>query len=107
MIEGTTPANVVIERVVSFPDADNDTDLVVIRNIGGQTQDLTGWTVTDADSTGDSSGSSTIYDFGKVEGCEEYTTIAPTQKITLAPKTELNPCGFEFTVGIRYALDLV
>lgn len=87
---------------MSFP-AESDTDVVVLRNIGGQTLDLTGWTVTDSDASTDSSGESTVYEFGEGEGCEDYASIAPSQKITLTPKTEENPCGFEFTVGIRYA----
>lgn len=100
-MEGETPARVVIERVVSFPAAENDTDVVVLRNIGGKTQDLSGWTLTDSDASADSTGESTVYEFGKGEGCEEYASIAPSQKITVTPKTEENECGFQFTVGIR------
>ncbi|GMH33035.1 hypothetical protein BSKO_00869 [Bryopsis sp. KO-2023] len=97
-IEGSTPPHVVIERIVSYPGED-DNDLIVLRNIGGQTADMTNWVLADAENVN-------IYKFGDVEGCEQYIELAPTAKITLGPVTPDDPCGFTLTVGYRDAIAL-
>ncbi len=47
LCQGKTPAKVVIDRVVAYP-APGGSPLVVLRNVGGQTANLTGWRLTGA-----------------------------------------------------------
>ena len=47
LCQGKTPAKVVIDRVVAYP-APGASPLVVLRNVGGQTANLTGWRLTGA-----------------------------------------------------------
>lgn len=91
-IEGETPSHVVIERVVSYPETES-TDVVELRNIGGQTADMAGWSMTDAESA-------EVYKFGE-GNCAEYASLAPAAKMTLTPHSEDNPCGFKFSIGFR------
>lgn len=100
--EGSTPADVIIERVISLAgDGENDTDLVVLRNVGGQTADLTDWRVTDRDVNSDDA-----YVFGQ-EGCEDQATLPPAIKVELRPRTEENPCGFDFSINFRDDINVV
>lgn len=92
--DGITPPELIFERVISLPgDGVNDTDLIVLRNVGGQTADLTDWTLTDNDARPDE-----VYTFG-TEGCEELATLPPATKVELRPRTSDNPCGFEFRIN--------
>lgn len=92
LVEGQTPPHVVIERVVSYPETGN-TDVVELRNIGGQTAEMKGWSMADAEN-------SEVYKFGEGD-CADYESLAPAAKITLTPYTEENPCGFRFSIGFR------
>lgn len=92
--EGETPPEIVIERVISF--AEEGSDLVVLRNIGGQTQDLTGWKLDDSERN-----KSSAYDFGRKD-CVKFGNLAPSQKLELKPATEEEPCGFSFNINFRY-----
>eukprot|EP01024_Parvocaulis_polyphysoides_P038067 TRINITY_DN3407_c2_g1_i4.p2 TRINITY_DN3407_c2_g1~~TRINITY_DN3407_c2_g1_i4.p2 ORF type:complete len:193 (+),score=26.86 TRINITY_DN3407_c2_g1_i4:118-696(+) len=89
---GETPANVVIERVIAYPDT-GGTDLVVLRNTGGQIADLTGWTMSD-------SKPEPTYTFGE-PGCESNATIYPQEFLELTPQSDDNPCGFPFGISFR------
>eukprot|EP01025_Chloroclados_australasicus_P000290 TRINITY_DN1013_c0_g1_i4.p1 TRINITY_DN1013_c0_g1~~TRINITY_DN1013_c0_g1_i4.p1 ORF type:complete len:508 (+),score=81.71 TRINITY_DN1013_c0_g1_i4:193-1716(+) len=91
-IEGETPPNVIIEKVVAYPNTGEE-DMVVLRNMGGQVADLTGWTM--IDSKGDP-----VYTFG-VPGCEGNATILPQASLTVLPENEYNPCGFPFGISLR------
>eukprot|EP01024_Parvocaulis_polyphysoides_P043051 TRINITY_DN392_c0_g1_i3.p1 TRINITY_DN392_c0_g1~~TRINITY_DN392_c0_g1_i3.p1 ORF type:complete len:495 (-),score=79.48 TRINITY_DN392_c0_g1_i3:476-1960(-) len=90
--EGMTPAKVIIEKVVAYPDTGEE-DLVVLRNIGGQVADLTGWTMTD-------SKADPVYTFG-TPGCEGNATILPMESLSITPQNEFNPCGFMFGISFR------
>eukprot|EP00210_Caulerpa_lentillifera_P009448 g9009.t1 len=100
--EGSTPPNVIIERVISLPgEGENETDLVVLRNVGGQTADLTDWRLTDRDVN-----SEDAYTFGN-EGCEDQVTLSPAIKVELRPHTAENPCGFDFSINFRDEINLI
>lgn len=92
-VEGVTPGEVVIEEVVSYP-GDEAKDTVVLRNIGGQTVDMTGWQLSD------SSGVS-VLTFGEGD-CSTDTFLAPAAKLVLKHQGQENTCGLSFTVGFRY-----
>eukprot|EP01025_Chloroclados_australasicus_P011069 TRINITY_DN147_c0_g1_i5.p1 TRINITY_DN147_c0_g1~~TRINITY_DN147_c0_g1_i5.p1 ORF type:complete len:484 (+),score=62.98 TRINITY_DN147_c0_g1_i5:3360-4811(+) len=95
--QGLTPAKVIIEKVVAYPDTGSE-DMVVLRNMGGQVADLTSWTMTD--SKGDP-----VYTFG-TPGCEGNATIPPQEFLVITPQNEFNPCGFTFGISFRDALIL-
>lgn len=90
--EGVTPAQVVIEEVVSYP-GEEKKDLIVLRNIGGQTADMTGWQLSDT------SGVSPLI-FGEGD-CSKNTFLAPAAKLMLWHLNDENPCGLSFPVGFR------
>lgn len=91
--DGVTPSHVVIQKVVAYPE-DGEEDVVVLRNIGGQTIDMTGWTMGDAENIN-------LYKFGEGSECEEFGVLEPAGKMTITPKSDKNPCGFAFTIGFR------
>lgn len=92
--EGDTPPLIVIEKVVAFPD-EGGSDVITLRNMGGQTQDLTGWKLADSDGDGEFA-----YELGD-ENCEDQGSIGPAQKLEIFPESEDNPCGFAFNVNFR------
>lgn len=92
--EGVTPPHVVIQKVVAYPEVGGE-DVVVLRNIGGQAVDLTGWTMGDAENIH-------LYEFGVGSECEEFATLESAGKMTIKPKSKDNPCGFSFTIGFKY-----
>eukprot|EP01025_Chloroclados_australasicus_P014543 TRINITY_DN1681_c3_g1_i1.p1 TRINITY_DN1681_c3_g1~~TRINITY_DN1681_c3_g1_i1.p1 ORF type:complete len:481 (+),score=65.48 TRINITY_DN1681_c3_g1_i1:217-1659(+) len=96
-IEGETEGEVVIERVVAYPNF-NSTDEITLRNIGGQTVDLTGWILMDSKETDQ-------YVFGK-EGCEDQAILEPGFALILYPYSEQEPCGFDFGVSFRDEINL-
>lgn len=100
--EGSTAPDIIIERVISLAgDGENDTDLVVLRNVGGQTADLTDWRLTDRDVN-----AADAYVFGQ-EGCEDQAILPPAIKVELRPRTEENPCGFDFSINFRDEINVV
>eukprot|EP01026_Neomeris_dumetosa_P079152 TRINITY_DN86057_c0_g1_i1.p1 TRINITY_DN86057_c0_g1~~TRINITY_DN86057_c0_g1_i1.p1 ORF type:complete len:263 (-),score=31.08 TRINITY_DN86057_c0_g1_i1:15-803(-) len=101
VIEGKTPAKVVIDKVVSYPIA-GDPDMIVLRNIGGKVADLNGWTMTDNKKSVDLKDR---YQFG-VSGCKQNATINPMETLVLTPRTDGNPCGFEFGISFRDQVNL-
>lgn len=92
--EGATPPLVVIQKVVAYPKAGGE-DVVVLRNIGGQAVDLTGWTMVDAENIH-------LYKFGEGSECEEFAMLESAGKMNITPKSKDNPCGFSFTIGFKY-----
>ncbi|GMH32937.1 hypothetical protein BSKO_00771 [Bryopsis sp. KO-2023] len=101
IIEGVTPPRIVVEKVAAWS---GDSDEIVLRNVGGQTQDLTGWKVTDSEDDH-------VYLFAQeAEGCEAFGSLAPSQKLELKQRAdeedadEDNPCGFSFAINFRDAI---
>lgn len=101
--EGETPPKIIIEKVIAYPanDTTNSTDVVVLRNVGGQTQDLKGWRLVDSEGDGPNA-----FKFGQ-EGCEDFSSIAPSEKLEILPETEDQPCGFVFNVNFRDQVSLL
>lgn len=91
--EGETPARVVIDRAVSFP-MRGDTDLIVLRNLGGKTADLRGWVIRD--------GSRIDIPFTIDEDlCGDVVDLTGGSAVEFRPAAIDNPCGFEFGVSYR------
>lgn len=84
-----------IEKIVAFGN-EGESDVVTLRNVGGQKQDLTGWKLVDSD--GDER---FAYELGG-ENCEDQYSIAPTQKLDIFPESENNTCGYAFNINFRW-----
>lgn len=91
--EGDTPARVVIDRAVSFP-AKGDTDLIVLRNLGGKTVDLRGWFIRDGNRVDKAF---TIEE----ERYGDLVDLVGGEAVEFRPATQDNPCGFEFGLSYR------
>eukprot|EP01025_Chloroclados_australasicus_P011725 TRINITY_DN15186_c1_g1_i3.p1 TRINITY_DN15186_c1_g1~~TRINITY_DN15186_c1_g1_i3.p1 ORF type:complete len:492 (-),score=78.85 TRINITY_DN15186_c1_g1_i3:639-2114(-) len=89
---GETSANVIIERVISYPET-GSTDLVTLRNNGGKVADLTGWTLSDDKQD-------PFLTFGE-PGCEGNASVLPQESLEILPASDANPCGFPFGVSFR------
>eukprot|EP01023_Acetabularia_acetabulum_P060828 TRINITY_DN731_c1_g1_i12.p1 TRINITY_DN731_c1_g1~~TRINITY_DN731_c1_g1_i12.p1 ORF type:complete len:474 (-),score=84.79 TRINITY_DN731_c1_g1_i12:1246-2667(-) len=98
IVEGSTDGKVVIERVVAYPSTGR-TDEITLRNIGGQTVDLTGWVLTDNKQTSDQ------YVFGQT-GCEEQAILKPGFSVILYPFSSNNTCGFQFGISFTDEVNL-
>lgn len=83
--------------MVSFPEYEQ-TDTVLLRNIGENAVDLRGWWL--ADSKKDKNDVERSYLFADKEGCEAYSGIPAGGVVELTPLREINPCGFPFGVSI-------
>lgn len=94
VIEGDTAPFAVIEKVVSYSKDDKE-DMIVLRNLGGQAFDLTGWKL--LNEKGENP-----YHFGEGPFCVSYSSIKPSQKLIITLKTRTNPCGFSFGMNTRY-----
>lgn len=90
-VEGKTASNVVIDQVVSYPE-EGKSDIVVLRNVGGQTADIAGWQLSDAEA-------STTLTFG--DGDCPQTSLAPTAKLEVGEDTGGDGCSYAFSVGFR------
>ncbi|GMH44355.1 hypothetical protein BSKO_12289 [Bryopsis sp. KO-2023] len=97
--EGDRAPRIVIEKVVSFSE-DDSKDMIVLRNIGGQTFDLTGWRLTDAEGL-------EPHLFGEKKGCESFSTIPPGQKMIIEVQSVRNPCGFPFSMSFKDEISLI
>ncbi|GMH33014.1 hypothetical protein BSKO_00848 [Bryopsis sp. KO-2023] len=97
--EGGTPPRVVFERVLPFPEKGAN-DIVVLRNIGGQTADLRGWWMVDALE------GSRPFVFGEKLMCDEYEFIPPAGRLTMSVLSRHNRCGFLFNLSVRDTLYL-
>eukprot|EP01024_Parvocaulis_polyphysoides_P035634 TRINITY_DN3161_c0_g1_i2.p1 TRINITY_DN3161_c0_g1~~TRINITY_DN3161_c0_g1_i2.p1 ORF type:complete len:484 (+),score=79.25 TRINITY_DN3161_c0_g1_i2:303-1754(+) len=98
VVEGASEGKVVIERVVAYPWPGNS-DEITLRNIGGQTIDLTGWVLTD------NKGAQDQYIFGKT-GCEEQAILKPGFSVILYPYSVEEPCGFDFGISFKDEVNL-
>ncbi|GMH38745.1 hypothetical protein BSKO_06629 [Bryopsis sp. KO-2023] len=99
----STKAKVVFDRMVSFPE-DGESDVILLRNIGGKTADLKGWWL--SDSRNDKSNPEATYFFGKTRGCGDYRKIPAGGVLELTPYLKSNPCGFPFGVSNKEDLHL-
>ncbi|GFH16771.1 LTD domain-containing protein [Haematococcus lacustris] len=99
LCQGKTPARVIIDRVVAFP-SDGQTVKVVLRNVGGQTANITGFRLTDSDTRNVEAAQNLV--FGR-DVCNTYgnTTIEPGRAMELVPRTNSTPCGFPFGISFR------
>jgi len=84
---------VVIEDVVAFP-IEGETDVIVLRNLGGKLADMTGWILRDSNSK------SEPYVLGQ-EGCEQQAKLYGGEIIEILPRSETNPCGIPFGISFR------
>lgn len=99
--QGKTPAKLVVEKVIPYPAA-GSVNTITIRNIGGQTANLTGYRLTDSDTRPVAAANNFV--FGADTDCTGGNiTIVPTGSLTLRPKNDSNPCGFSFGVAFRYS----
>ncbi|GMH37164.1 hypothetical protein BSKO_05037 [Bryopsis sp. KO-2023] len=92
---GSTPPEVVIDKIVAVPITGGQ-DSIVLRNIGGQTAAISGWTL--ADSSG------TEFVLQPSKQCPQFDTIAPADELKVAGNdedSEFDPCGFNFNLGFR------
>lgn len=89
----------VIDRVVAYP-AEGGTPLVVLRNTGGQTANLTGWRLTDSDTRTVEAAMNYVFGAPPCTDPSNYT-IDPSRTLTLYPKSDANPCGFAFGISFR------
>eukprot|EP01023_Acetabularia_acetabulum_P060823 TRINITY_DN731_c0_g1_i4.p1 TRINITY_DN731_c0_g1~~TRINITY_DN731_c0_g1_i4.p1 ORF type:complete len:481 (+),score=92.75 TRINITY_DN731_c0_g1_i4:210-1652(+) len=96
--EGTSPGKVVVERVVAYPVPGN-TDEITLRNIGGQTVDLTGWALTDNNLSRDQ------YILGQI-GCEDQAVLKPGYSVIIYPYSVEEPCGFDFGISFVDEINL-
>ncbi|GMH37136.1 hypothetical protein BSKO_05009 [Bryopsis sp. KO-2023] len=94
---GSTPPQVVIDKVAAFPIAGGQ-DSIVLRNIGGQTAIVNGWTLTD--------GTGTEFVLEPSKQCPQFDSIAPGEDLKLAPKSNENPCGFDFNLSFQDSIKL-
>ncbi|PNH00368.1 hypothetical protein TSOC_013811, partial [Tetrabaena socialis] len=104
LCQGKTPAKVVIDRVVAYPAA-NASPLIVLRNVGGQTANLTGWRLTDSDTRTVGAAMNLIFGAPSCTG-PSNVAIDPSRTLTLQPKNESNPCGFPFGISFRDEVNL-
>ncbi|KAG1674606.1 hypothetical protein FOA52_001855 [Chlamydomonas sp. UWO 241] len=108
--EGKTPANVVIDQVLPYPET-GSLPYVVLRNIGGQTADLSGWRLTDSNLSAGSglkfvAVPQSFKNQGPCDGPGNWT-IAPSRTLMIMPKTDGNKCGFPFELNFKDSINLV
>jgi hypothetical protein len=102
---GSTQAKLIIQSVTPIPGAGKTAE-VVIRNIGGQTANITGYCLTGADSKENGSDSTNTLYIANDRRCRENGTIPSGQSRFFKPRSETNPCGFPFQLGSRCAVRL-
>lgn len=103
---GTTPARLLVESVTPQP-RDGEQTTVVLRNIGGNVANITGYRLSASNSptppaagTNASTDGPTLY-IASERRCRENGTLAPGQALFLRPRSDLNPCGFPFSLAQR------
>uniref|UniRef100_A0A383WQB5 FAS1 domain-containing protein n=1 Tax=Tetradesmus obliquus TaxID=3088 RepID=A0A383WQB5_TETOB len=94
---GSTQAKLIIQSVTPIPGAGN-TAQVVIRNIGGQTANITGYRLTGTAGGNESDSSNTLY-IANDRRCRENGTVPSGQSLFFKPVSNNNPCGFPFQLG--------
>ena len=98
---GTQPANVIIESVTPVPAA-GGAARVVLRNVGGQVANITGWRLFAGDnSTGSAGSTGQVLYIADAARCKPNGTLASGQSLVFSPKSDQNPCGFSFNLSGR------
>jgi hypothetical protein len=80
--------------------ADGQQPKIVLRNTGGQVANVTGWKL----STGDAASNATsgqVLTIADAVRCRANGTVPSGQALVFLPKSERNPCGFEFNLSGR------
>lgn len=80
--------------------ADGQQPKIVLRNTGGQVANITEWKL----STGDASSNGTTGNALTIAGavrCRANGTVPSGQALVFYPKSDRNPCGFEFNLSAR------
>ncbi len=70
---------------------------VPCRNTGGRVANLTGYTLAGTNTNKDDPAAK-ILRIPASRQCEDNATILPGDELTFTPKSDTNPCGFEFTL---------
>lgn len=96
--EGKTDAKVVLERAVSFPQ-EGESDVIVLRNIGGKVANLTYWEIRDG------SPSEEVLVLDPLL-CGDILLLRGGESLELFPATSDNRCGFKFGLSYRCRLYL-
>lgn len=99
MCVGTTPANVVIEAVMPYP-PEGQQPFIVLRNMGGQLANLSGWRLTDGDTRTVEAAMNLVFGQAPCDNAGNVT-IEPSRSLTLKPKSDAAPCGFPFGINYR------
>lgn len=96
-----------MESVTPQP-RDGEQPTVVLRNMGGNAANITGYRLFASNSptppaagTNASANGPTLF-IADERRCRENGTLAPGQALFLRPRSELSPCGFPFNLGQRY-----
>jgi len=89
---------------------------IIIKNVGSEPVDLTGWSVVDKSKRALNSfyfgGDSATMQPAPVKWCSNWTTLAPDQEFTLKPfnrdrfSSAFDPCGFRFSLDFDGQLEL-
>ncbi|QDZ22337.1 hypothetical protein HOP50_07g48750 [Chloropicon primus] len=92
------------------------TEAIILRNVGSEPVDLTGWSIVDKSKRAMNSfwfgGDSATMAPQPVKWCSNWTSIEPDQEFTLRPfnrdrfSASFDPCGFRFSLGFDGQLEL-
>jgi hypothetical protein len=96
--EGDSPSNVIIESVTPVPAAGQQAT-IVLRNTGGQLANITGWRLFTGDANSTAEQAQNVLYIGDNARCRPNGTLASGQALTFRPRSEQNPCGFEFNLS--------
>ena len=99
MCEGQTPASVVIESVVPQPAAGTDA-VIIIRNEGGQTANLTSYRLGAAD-VNSTTTTGSVLTIAASRNCRANSTLEAGEVLVLRPRSDTNECGYPFTMNAR------
>jgi hypothetical protein len=90
---------VVIESVVPQPAQGTDA-VIVIRNEGGQTANLTNYRLGAAD-VNSSTTTGDVLTIASTRACRANSTLEPGEVLVVRPRAESNECGYPFTMNAR------
>jgi hypothetical protein len=71
---------------------------IVLRNVGGQLANITGWKLSLGKDSGDAQAVLSIADSVR---CRPNGTLPAGGSLVFAAKSDRNPCGFPFSLGVR------
>ena len=111
----TASAKVQFMKVLPTPTT-GQRESIIIKNVGSEPVDLTGWSVVDKSKRALNSfyfgGDSATMQPAPVKWCSNWTTLAPDQEFTLKPfnrdrfSSAFDPCGFRFSLDFDGQLEL-